>query len=260
MRLPATTYRHGHNQDRRGNNTGVSPNCFTAHPVMGGESHHCTHLTVHYPSPVTLEGGYDKARIPQSRDSALSLWPRPGLDPASTPSTVPQGKKDGMARRSGSFHRLILYITVPRDGRPLQGTSLQSPQQGSIKHHLKAPSVLASPRPIKRAGRGFTTDRRQRATNHTPVKSQVPIHSKSFSIEINISSNRLCTFFPLETWALGPLSQACNPYASTSVQGNTKLSPSAGRRAFFCPNQDKPSCVLLASPSRIGTRSTYSSV
>jgi hypothetical protein len=29
----------------------------------------------------------------------------------------------------------------------------------------------------------------------------------------------------------------------------------AGRRAFFCPNQDKPLCTLLASPSRLGTHS-----
>jgi hypothetical protein len=66
MRLPTTTNRYGHNQDRRGSNAGVSPHYFTTHPVMGGESCHCTHLTVHYLSPVTLEGGYDKARIPQS--------------------------------------------------------------------------------------------------------------------------------------------------------------------------------------------------
>jgi hypothetical protein len=34
----------------------------------------------------------------------------------------------------------------------------------------------------------------------------------------------------------------------------------AGCRAFFCPNQDKPPCTLLASPSRLGTRITDSLV
>jgi hypothetical protein len=69
------------------------------------------------------------------------------------------------------------------------------------------------------------------------------------------------SFFPLfETWARRPLSHAYNPYTSTSVQGNTNFFPPAGRRAFFCPNQDKPPCVLLASPSGKETRSIYSLV
>jgi hypothetical protein len=37
---------------------------FTAHPMIGGETYHYTHLTVHCIPSVTLEGGYDKARIP----------------------------------------------------------------------------------------------------------------------------------------------------------------------------------------------------
>jgi hypothetical protein len=84
MRTPATTYRHGRNQDRRGSNADVSPHCFTAHPVMGGETCHYTHLTAHCLSLVTLEEGYDKARIPQSRGFDLirlaSTRLRPSLD------------------------------------------------------------------------------------------------------------------------------------------------------------------------------------
>jgi hypothetical protein len=49
---------------------------------------------------------------------------------------------------------------------------------------------------------------------------------------INISSNTP-PYFYLETWDWFPLSQVVTPYASTSVQGNTILSSSAGRRAFF---------------------------
>jgi hypothetical protein len=122
MRLPATTYRHGCNQDRRGSNAGISPHCFTAHSVMGGETCHYTHLTVHCLSPVTLEGGSDKARIPQSRGFGLirlaSTRPRPSLDA----SIVRQGRKAGVARCSGSFHRLIPNVTmVSRYGRPFPG-------------------------------------------------------------------------------------------------------------------------------------------
>jgi hypothetical protein len=36
--------------------------------------------------------------------------------------------------------------------------------------------------------------------------------------------------------------------------------PPAGRRAFSCLNQDKPPYILLASPSRLGTRRTNSLV
>jgi hypothetical protein len=113
-----------------------------------------------------------------------------------------------MARRFGSLRRLILYITmVSRDGLPFQGTSLQSPQQGSTKHHFKTPRCPGLLSPYKRAGRDPTKENGEQAGH---------------KIEINISSNHLCTLFPLfETWAHHPLSQACNPYTSTSVQGNT---------------------------------------
>jgi hypothetical protein len=135
-------------------------------------------------------------------------------------------------------------------------TLLQSLLQGLTIHHLKTPRCPGLLLPYKRAGQGST--RGQRARHKPKAKCQ---QTKAHNSEINISSNHPCTLFSLfETWARRPLSQACNPYASTSVQGNTKLSPPAGRRAFFCPNQDKPPCVLLASPSRLGTRSTHSSV
>jgi hypothetical protein len=88
----------------------------------GGETCHYTHLTVHCLSPVTLEGGYDKAVFRDLGDSVLSVRHRPDLDPASTPSAVRQGRKAGMTRCSGSFHRLIPNVTtVSRDGRPFPG-------------------------------------------------------------------------------------------------------------------------------------------
>jgi hypothetical protein len=142
-----------------------------------------------------------------------------------------------------------------------RGTSLRSPQQGSTNRHLRAPQRPGLLLPYKRAGQGSITgteDNEQQITHKSQAKCQA---LQGSSAEINISSNHLCTLSSLfETWVRGPLSQACNPYTSTSVQENTKLSPPAGRRAFFCPNQDKPPSVLLASPSRIGTRSTHSSV
>jgi hypothetical protein len=107
MRLPATTYRHGRNQDRRGSNAGVSPPCFTAHPVMGGETCHYTHLTVDCLLPVTLEKGYDKARIPQSQGFGLirpaSTRPRPSLD-AQRSSTGKEGRRGTVLRVISPSH------------------------------------------------------------------------------------------------------------------------------------------------------------
>jgi hypothetical protein len=137
MRLPATTYRHGRNQDRRGSNAGVSPHYFTAHPVMGVETCHYTHLTVHCLSPVTLEGGYDKVRIPQSRGFGL-------IRPASTRLRRPaQFDREGRPAWHGApGHFTVFSPTSPRcSGMAghFRGTSLQSLLQGSTKHHLKAP-------------------------------------------------------------------------------------------------------------------------
>jgi hypothetical protein len=193
------------------------------------------------------------------RDSALSARHRPGLGPASTPSAVRQGRKAGMARCSGLFR--CLSPTSPRCPGMVghsRDTSLQSLLQGSTKHRLKAPRCPGLLLPYKRAGQDPTRGDGQQAGHKLKAKRQ---QSKTPNIEINISSNHLCTLFSLfETWARRPLSQTCNPYASTSVQGNTKLSPLLDVGPSFCPNQDKPPCVLLTSPSRLGTRNTHSSV
>jgi hypothetical protein len=151
MRLPAATYRHGHNHDQRGSNAGVSPHCFTAHPVMGVKpvTVHTLPCTVYRQSPSREDTTRPVFR--DLGDSALSVRLRPGLDPASTLSAV------------------------------------------------------------------------RRARHKSKTKCQ---QAKAPNSEINVSSNHPCTLFSLlETWARRPLSQACNPYASTSVQENTKLSP-----------------------------------
>jgi hypothetical protein len=162
MRLPATTYRHGCNQDRRGNNASVSPHCFTTHLVMGGENRHCTHLTVHCTSPVTLEGGYDKARTPQSLGFGLirpvSTRPRPNLD-APHSST---GKEvwHGTALRVISASRPLRHRGVqgwPSIPRARRYSHLNRDRQNIFS---RLPVVLASSRPIKGQAGGLqkTTD------------------------------------------------------------------------------------------------------
>jgi hypothetical protein len=109
MRLPATTYRHGCNQDH----------CFAAHPVMGGETCHCARLVVHCTSPVTLEGGYNKSRIPQSLGFGLihpaSTWPRPSLD--TKHDTTGKEGRHGTTPTSTVLSRIPPKVTMLHGGQ-----------------------------------------------------------------------------------------------------------------------------------------------
>jgi hypothetical protein len=217
MQLPTTTYRHGRNQGRRGNNTGVSSHCFTAHPVMEGEKRHCTHLTAHCTSLVTLEGGCDKVRTPRFQGFGLirsaSTRPRPGLNPASTPDTAQQGTKDGMAWHTGSFQRFVLYdVTMSGDGPPFLGHVATVISTGIDKTSFQDPHCLGLLSSYKRRGPGSTTGDGRTTDNEPRTRSR----STSQAIILYF------LFLLFETWAHRPLSQACNPYANTSVQGNTK--------------------------------------
>jgi hypothetical protein len=122
MRLTTPTNWYGRNQDRRVSNAGVSLHCFTAIPgwEVKAVTVHALPYTVYRQSPSREDT--TRPVFHNLRDSALSIRPRPGLDPASTPSTVQQEEKAGMARCSGSFRRLIPDVTiVSRDGRPFLG-------------------------------------------------------------------------------------------------------------------------------------------
>jgi hypothetical protein len=99
---------------------------FTAHPGMGGED-----LSLYAPCRALFchrsPSREDTTRtVPHDLgDSALSTCSRPVLDLASTQPRLTigqQGEKADVAQDSGSFHRLVLYVTmVSRDGRPFPG-------------------------------------------------------------------------------------------------------------------------------------------
>jgi hypothetical protein len=142
-----------------------------------------------------------------------------------------------------------------------QGTSLQSPQQGSTKHHLKAPRRLGLLLPYKRAGWGSTTARRQKTTGKTQAQSQVPSNSRLPTQRSTSQAIILVLFFLSLRLGLGALShKLVTPTQAPRCKEIQNSSFPAGRRAFFRPNQDKPPCIPLTSPSRLGTRSTHSSV
>jgi hypothetical protein len=75
----------------------------------------------------------------------------------------------------------------------------------------RLPVVLASPHPIK--GQARVQRRRRTKTEQKNKTRDRHLKQPPFSS------------FLFETWARHSFSHACNPYTSTSVQGNTNLSP-----------------------------------
>jgi hypothetical protein len=168
MQLPATTYRHGCEHGRRGNNASISRHCFTTHSVMGGENCHCTHLTVHCASLLTLEGGYDKVRTPRFQGFGLirsaSTRPRPGLDA--------QHDSTGKGGRCVTVLRVILASRPLRHHdaqgwppifRARRNSHLNRDRQNIIS---RLPIVLASTRPIK--GQARALQQKRKTTDDKP--------------------------------------------------------------------------------------------
>jgi hypothetical protein len=191
-------------------------------------------------------------------DSALSTRPRPVLDLGSTqprPTTGQQGRKADMTQDSESFHRFVLYVTmVSRDGRPFPGhvatATLTGIDKTSPQRHPRRPCLLL---PYKRAGRGSTRGQVRRTTNNRQQKTSLHPTKE----DQHLKQSPLYCHFSFETWARSPLSQLVTPSQALRCKEIQYTLLSARRRAFFCPNQDKSPCILLASPSRLGTHSIW---
>jgi hypothetical protein len=174
MHLPATTHRHGYSRDRRGSNAGVSRHCFTAHPVMGGETCHCAHLTSH-----CFTTDHPRGRIRQGPYPSISgIRPYPSnLDPT---STQPRRPVLFDTKERPTWHRAQGHFTVsspmsswcPGMAGHSWSTPLQSLLQGSTKLHLKSPRCPGLLIPYKRAGQGSTRGRGQRTTGKTQAKAK----------------------------------------------------------------------------------------
>jgi hypothetical protein len=104
-----------------------------------------------------------------------------------------------MARRSGSFQHLVSYnITCPGMASHFYGTSLQSPRQGSTKHHFKTPRRLDLLSSYKKGEAGAS----QRASKRQEEKTTTNEQLATYITEINISSNHPVLFLFL-LWDLG---------------------------------------------------------
>jgi hypothetical protein len=103
-----------------------------------------------------------------------------------------------VAQDSGSFHRLVLYVTmVSRDGRPFLVHVAIATSIGIDKTSLQRhPSVPASSYPIKGQARALKRARKgRRTTNHRQQKTNLLLYSH----------------FSIETWARFSLSQLVTP-------------------------------------------------
>jgi hypothetical protein len=130
------------------------------------------------------------------------------------------------------------------------GMSLQPSLQGSTKLHLKTPRRPDLFLLYKRIGQGSTRGK---------AESKIPASQSTQLRDQHLKQSPLYSFTSFETWARCPLSQLVTPTQAPRCKEIQNSPLPAGHRAFFCPNQDKPPCIPLASPSRLGTRSTHSS-
>jgi hypothetical protein len=150
-RLPTTSYHHGYSSNRRGSSTGVKSYFLLPIPGWEVKTCHCTHHTAHYFSTDHPRGRIRQGPYPMI--SGIRPYP-PALDLASTqprPTIGQQGERAGVAQGLGSFHRLILYVTmVSRDGRPFLGHDAIATSTGVDKTLPQGtPGVPASSYPIK---------------------------------------------------------------------------------------------------------------
>jgi hypothetical protein len=134
---------------------------------------HCTRHTKHY-SPLTpLEGEYNEYRALKFPGLGLIHSPSTHLDLAMTrprPSTGQQRGEAYMPQDLGSFHHLILYVTmVSGDGRPFsEHVATAAPtalDKTSLLRH--PPSSLPHLDPIKGQA-GDSTKRRTRKNESSP--------------------------------------------------------------------------------------------
>jgi hypothetical protein len=152
-----------------------------------------------------------------------------------------------------SFHRLILYVTmVSGDGRPFSGhvATAASTTLDETSLLRSPPASLPPLDPIK----GQAGDSTRRMADGQS-KSQSPSHHRRSTSQ---AISFILSLFLSETWDLLPLSQLVTPTQALRCKEIQSSPLPVGRRVFFCLNQDKPPCTLLASPSRLGTRCTNS--
>jgi hypothetical protein len=155
---------------------------------------------------IPLEAEYDEYRIPKFPGLDLIHSPSTHLDPASTrprPTAGQQRSKACMPQDPGSFHCLILYITmVFGDGRPFSehvatASSTALDKTSLLRHPLVSLSPLD---PIRgKAGDSTKGDGQGKISHHPTIEDQHLKQSPLYSVSLS------------ETWDRLSLSQLVTP-------------------------------------------------
>jgi hypothetical protein len=171
MRLPATSYRHGHNCDRRGSSAGVSSHFLPPIPGWEVKTCHFTHLTAHCSTTDHPRGRIRQGLYPMISGFGLI---RPSLTHP-RPSAGQQGGKADVAQDSGSFHRLLADVTiVSKDGRPFLRHVATATSTGIDKTSPQGtPGVPTSSYPIKGQARALQGGKKTERTNEARHKPEV---------------------------------------------------------------------------------------
>jgi hypothetical protein len=186
-------------------------------------------------------------------DSALSVQPQPSLD-AQYCSTRKKGRR-------GTGLRVILPSHPQRrhgtQGWPAIPGARRYSHFYRDRQHITSrhPGTPASSYPIKGQARAL-----QGETGKTQVRSRVQASKGTQLRDQYLKQSPMYSSSPFETHAQFPLSPLVTPTQAPRCKEIQNSPLPAGRRAFFYPNQDKSPCIPLASPSRLGTHSTHSSV
>jgi hypothetical protein len=192
MQPPTTSYPHGYNDTSMeavpvSNPTFYYPSWngrwkpVTAHAIPG---------TV--PSLIPLEAEYDECRTPKFIGLGLIHSPSTHLDPASTrprPTAGQQRSKACMPQDPGSFHHLILYVTmVSGDGWPFSGhvataASTTLDKTSPLRH---PPASLPPLDPIKGKAGDSTKGGQTRRNKSSPHRRRSTSQAISFVISLSL--------------------------------------------------------------------------
>jgi hypothetical protein len=143
------------------------------------------------PPLIPLEAEYDKCRTPKFPELGLIHSPSTHLDPASTrprPTAGQQRSKACTPQDPGSFHRLILYVTmVSRDGWPFPEhvATAASTALDKISLLRHPPASLPPLDPIKGKAGDSTKGGRTRQTKSSSHRRRSTSQTISFVLSLS---------------------------------------------------------------------------
>jgi hypothetical protein len=188
---------------------------------------------------IPLEAEYDEYRTLKFLGFGLIYSPSTHLDSASTrprPTVGQQRSKACMPQDPGSFHRLILYVTmVFGDGRPFSEHVATAASTALDKTSLlRHPPVSLPPLdPIKGQAGDSTKEGRTRKNKSSPHRRRLTSQAISFVLSLS------------ETWDRLPFSQLVTPTQALRCKEIQYFSPPLDAGPSFARTRINPRVFSL---------------